>query len=194
MPSLSAPRLNRSRLLRGVAVGAVLLGYLGVLLGTSAGQGWRLLAHLATETHAVMEAPRLQAPALHAPTGLAPAMGMTTLRAPAHSHGAHTHGDHTHRHGSAHPEAHRTVRTSGSPHGTPEADGFHAHDGVLHSHDLPPPTETPVVILTLDHHQVPTPVRLTPPPVGDTARLGSALGSIASAQHSVETPPPRLAG
>lgn len=170
------------RLLRGVAVGAVLLGYLGVLFGTSVGQGWRHLGHLATAQHSAFEAPRLQSPAT-------PAVGpvLSTLRGHPHSHGAHSH-----RHPSAHPSATRTVRTA-LPAAEPAVqEGFHSHGGVLHSHDLPPPDPAPIVVHTLDHHRLPTPPATPTALAVPTREAGTAPTVVlASVVPSVEIPPPR---
>jgi hypothetical protein len=187
--ALSHPALPyRPRLLRGVAVGVVLLGYLGVLLGTSAGQGWRLLSHVATERHATFDAPRLQSEPL-----LAPAPGMTTLRtAPG---GAHPHGAHTHRHadsGSALPQAGRQVRTDAGARQAPRGETFHAHGGEVHSHDLPPPSEAPAAVHTLDQHRLPLPAAVPAPLVTVASAPGApAEARYGSASPSVETPPPR---
>lgn len=172
------------RLLRGVAVGAVLVGYLGVLLGTSVGQGWALLAHVAATPHTAFEAPRLQTP-----SAAAPALGSTTLR-------TNTHGAHRHHHApaSSHPNAGRTVRTADPVHDAPEAEvpaGLHAHGGVLHSHDLPAPDPAPVVVHTLDQHRLPLPASV-PAPDGRAVAdpTGAPPSRLVSVVPSVETPPP----
>ena len=158
----------------------MLVGYLGVLMGTSVGQGWRLLAHTAATTHAELEAPKLQSEPL-----LTPAPGMTTLREPTHSHSGHTH-----RH-SALPEADRHVRTGATAQETPREETFHAHGTEVHSHDLPAPEDAPVALVTLDDHRLPLSTGLVAPAPRDSPRLGDSSGRLVSALITVETPPPR---
>ena len=130
------------RALRGALAAAVLAGYLVGVAATPAGQGLRLLAHLA-DAHA---APTLAAPALvaDAPTDVLPAL--STLRPRAHRHGggaAHHHGPHAEAPHGGLSLRHRAapVRVEGPAHG--DADGVHEHGGVLHSHTPRPPSRRP---------------------------------------------------
>lgn len=191
-------RSPRARRRGGIAV-AVLVGYLLALGGTSVGQGWQLLAHLA---HAHPPAPPT-VPELYVEMPAAPRTAMTTLRPrEAHSHGHGHNHDHGHEHGLRHgaethrhpaapalPDAGRFIRAA-----VPPADGAHEHDGYVHTHEVPEPDPSLVLIAGLDKHQLPTALVLPlPPPPRDLDALQPEAAP-RRVETLVETPPPRARG
>lgn len=166
----------------------VVAGYLLALGGTSSGQGWRLLSHLASAHADTSPAPSL-VPEVDA--SLAPVL--RTLRPRHHSHGrghGHRHeteaDEHTHDDPVRFGQPVRTVRANARD----VTEGVHEHDGVFHSHDAPAP-ETPVVVpVSLDQHRLPTPLPVPLPPPPRDADLGDPRAALPSVDLSVETPPP----
>lgn len=196
--------------LRGALAVAALAGYLVALGGTSAGQGWGLLHHLAS-AHAGRTAPTILPVTL--PGTL---LAIPTLRPFAASHSAPRHrpepddAHHAHPHGHAHtpgsdaPEAtppHRAVRTAHAhnspprPGGeTPDTGRFHRHGPLVHTHGAPAP-EPPLVVVrrALDTHRLPEVPRLPAPPSREAPEAGPAARP-SSVDGSVETPPPIARG
>ena len=155
----------------------VLAGYLAALAGTSAGQGFRLAAHLFGSPHgAVADAPDVKAGERDTPD----ASGVARVEKRPHDahEAAHAHGG-THRHGAGHRHAVPAVdpaeRHAAGAHGHAEApagahdgahdladapaghgsaagpEAFHEHAGRVHSHreQAPPP---PLLTVALDKH------------------------------------------
>lgn len=166
----------------------VAAGYLIALGGTSSGQGWQLLSHLAS-AHA--DAPPAPALVPEADADLAPVL--QTLRSPtarSHEHG-HTHGHEAEGHAHGGPVRFgRPVRASTSA----PAEGVHEHDGVSHSHDAPAPDAPAVVTVSVDHHRLPTPSCVPPSPSARLANVGDPRATAPSVDVSVETPPPIRSG
>lgn len=183
-PAQTAPRPRRA--LRGALAVAVLAGYLAALGGTAAGHGWKLVSHLALH-HA---GPMPVAPTLYSADGQKGGRALTTLRPTA----PHTHGGVTHAHGQEH-TGHEPLSTlfSGRHTAQPEAagdPGLHRHDGVLHSHEAPPPEPAVVVTVSLDKHRLPAAAAVPAPLAVTLADLGEGIGAPESVDPSVETPPP----
>lgn len=173
----------------------VLLGYLFVLSGTMAGQGWRLLAHEA-HSHAV---PMMPAPRVHADTPPPDGPAMMTLRSEARQgHGAHAHDHKRHVPGTIRPGAMTIVRVGTEEPKALEDDlhhlGLHDHGGEWHTHELPEPDPTVVLMVSLDKHQLPTAPVIPGPPVQGDAEYGEPSGIGPSVQYTVETPPPIVRG
>ena len=147
------------------------VGYVVALGGTSAGQGWQLVPHLAL-AHAGPPPPALVVQPTYD-------VVLPTLRTDeTHAHGGHTHSAESHPY-AAH-----------SPHLDTEADapGAHRHGDLVHDHRPPPPRrEAPVV--ALDKHHLPL-VTTAPAPL--VARVVVLRVDETEASHSlpVETPPP----
>ena len=171
----------------------VLAGYLLVLGGTSVGQGWRLLAHVASaHAPASPASPEVYG---EAPLGLAPTM--TTLRPHRGDGSTHAHG-HPHTHGNR-PGFREAVRAeAGTPRGFHDEGfhdgGFHAHDGYTHTHDAPAPEPEVVLTVSLDKHRLPgAPPVPGPPPPGE-ADFGAHPEVPHTVAVPVETPPPLAHG
>ncbi len=180
--SLLLPRRARRQ---GALVGLVLVGYLVALGTTPAGEGLRLLGHLA---HAHGAAP-VAAPAYRADPATVGLPVLPTLRASA----AHAHGDgerHTHAPTPRPTTTGRVVRARAE---TPAATGgdLHRHGATVHAHDTQAPAAPVVPVrVSVDTHRLPDathvpapPFRADAPATGDTAQLRSVDGS-------VDTPPP----
>lgn len=178
---------STSRLARALRAGGgalVVAGYLAALgATTTAGQGLRLLPHLALDhTQSAPSRPGL----VEDERGDHPVL--TTLRErETHRHGR---AAHTHEHDGgleAPPDLfpeHGAIRTEGRD------DGLHEHDGVFHSHDAPPPEPAVVLVVSLDQHHVPTAPAVPAPEVWGLDGGLEAHGSLHSVDLSVETPPP----
>ena len=184
MPRLAPDTSRLARALRVALVVAVLAGYLAALGGTASGQGWKLASHLARD-HA---SPTLAAPILHEEGS--GDHTLTTLTAGER----HTHGGRAHTHGLAE-AGHGSLADLFSEHRQPDshqpgASGVHEHDGVLHSHDAPPPEPTAVVTVSLDKHRLPGTPAVPAPPAPGLADREAGLEPPRSVDRSVETPPP----
>ncbi len=194
------PRSQPSPVRRVLAV-LVLAGYALVLAGSSAGQGWHLLAHLLSTHHGDAHEADMHEPVPADVQHTAPPVTVEVEHpgTPEHSHGAeHRHtsgaGLHPHHHHAAHQagaaseaaEPQRDVRPERAP---------HEHGGRTHTHEsADPDPDVPVLLtLSLDKHCLFAGAALPPPPVRDcdTAPLAAALFSTVS---PVEVPPPRLMG
>ncbi len=187
---------------RTVAV-LVLLGYLFVLNSSATGHGWHLLVHQIQEHH--MGAPVLAAPEVYVEGSQDAALAMSTLRN-LHRHDSaqtpHSHGAKGDRHHDAAmlPNFRRVVRAHVAP--LPEhcedpqqrEDGFHEHDGYVHTHDLPEPDATFVVVLALDQHHLPSAPALPIPLASPDADLDGPVVALRSIDLLVETPPPIALG
>ena len=191
--------------MRGVVGALVALGYLAGLSATTAGAGLALGAHVATQ-HA--ERPGDGAPQAD---GSAPrAVGQTldgaalarieaadaeadAEAAPRDAVHDHAHG-HAHRHASAHDHAPPSAEppmpgADRGASGGAAADGVHSHGGRAHQHRVPEPPPGAPAPLALDKHRLPERPALAPP----SAQQGEDISTDdawASAERSVETPPP----
>lgn len=152
---------------RRVLVVLVLVGYALVLAGSSAGDGWSLLVHLATARHEV-EPVDAHAAAAH------------THSTSGHAHREHAHGDVPHDCDASAPPSH-----------TP-----HEHGGRTHTHESDrdaDPDAPAVLMVALDKHCLFSNAALSPLPAQnrDDVRPAAALFSTAP---PVEVPPPRTLG
>ena len=162
----------------------VAVGYLFALGGTSAGQGWQRVPHLALA----------HGPAHDAPPGLvseplAAGPRLQTLR-PAAEH-AHSHGPgaRPHTHGLV-PQATPPLAAGGAASGgSGAASGLHRHGDVVHDHAPPVPGREAPTVVPLDKHRLPAGSGVAPA-TRAAARRGGPPEAGGTRSLPVETPPP----
>lgn len=169
--------LHGHPLCRRVLVVFVLLGYLFVLYGSSAGHGWRLLVHLAKDH---------QTPAAPAEEKILRTLNPEHIPKPhAHSAGSHHHDtDHTHT------TLHQPVTEYRV---TDFSDALHNHNGVLHTHEPPADSdETLIALLLLDHPSLFVTHTTALPPPARALYFSYTPAPMLAVSRSVDAPPPRL--
>lgn len=182
---------------RALAV-LVLVGYVLVLGGSSAGHGWHLLLHLLSEHHGGAHEIRTSRAA---PVGLRHAALPARAEAEYAETSAHPHGSaHRHAHGSP-PHRHAAASATASPdrdaHDARRSEEApHEHDGHYHIHGSKQDQEQGAPALptiTLDKHCLFSGTPLPPPPARDWDGT-RPTATLFSTAPPVEVPPPRWLG
>lgn len=164
---------------QGLAV-LVLVGYLLILCGSSAGHGWHLMLHLLSQHHGLERMADLRPPPAH-PTHLAHS------EAPGHHEASEHHRGAPHHHESGHHQR------SADHDAEPPRNAQHEHHGRAHTHESqrdPAPSAPALLTVSLDKHCFFAGPVLAPPPVQDRDDVRPATALFSTALP-VETPPPR---
>lgn len=168
-------------------VGLLVAGYLVALGTTPAGEGLRLLGHLA-HAHG---APVPAAPAYRPDPATVGLSVLPTLRTPAHGgHARHTRSGPDHE---ARPERRpspsgRVVRARTD---APSGGDGHRHGDTVHSHETPAlPAPAVLVRVSVDTHRLPDTARVPAPPPRADAPVAGGVAALQSVNGSVDTPPP----
>lgn len=201
--------------LRSVVGGLVALGYLAGLGASTAGRGLALGAHVAAEHSTQATPPRERArrdtPAAAAQPHAHDHAGASSLDAKPtrHGHAEHQHAERgSHRHATttelaaeaaaaeaAAAEAERPATGDHSAEHPAEsaANAAHEHGGRAHRHDVPEPPPGAPPPVALDKYRLPERPAIPPPPT--SGGIVSPPADVwASAEGTVETPPPRARG